>query len=227
MSNKPFVTPLPSATVILLRDAGEGLETLLLRRNSRLSFHGGAWVFPGGRIDAEDYTTDAPQDTFSAARRAAVREVREEAGLVIVPEDLIPLSHWTTPEGQPQRFATWFFVAATPSGVVQVDGEEIHAHRWMRPALALAAQRAREIELPPPTFVTLQVLSAYRTVNTALVSLADKRPETFVPRLRRVPGGFCSLYQEDVGYADGNVERPGKRHRLWMLESGWRYERSD
>lgn len=62
MPNKPEVAPLPSATVILLRDAGDSLETLLLRRNSQLAFHGGAWVFPGGRIDPEDHTADAPDD---------------------------------------------------------------------------------------------------------------------------------------------------------------------
>ena len=74
MSNKPFVAPPPSATVILLRDAGDHLETLLLRRNSRLSFHGGAWVFPGGRIDPEDYPPGAESDVLAAAQHAAVRK---------------------------------------------------------------------------------------------------------------------------------------------------------
>jgi 8-oxo-dGTP pyrophosphatase MutT (NUDIX family) len=46
---------IPAATVVLLRDAAGGLETLMLRRNSKLAFAGGAWVFPGGRIDPEDY----------------------------------------------------------------------------------------------------------------------------------------------------------------------------
>ena len=39
-----------AATVVLLRDGAGGLETLLLRRNSRIAF-GGMWVFPGGRVD--------------------------------------------------------------------------------------------------------------------------------------------------------------------------------
>ena len=37
------------------RRAPTGVETLMLRRNSKLAFAGGAWVFPGGRIDPEDY----------------------------------------------------------------------------------------------------------------------------------------------------------------------------
>lgn len=226
MPNKPEVAPLPSATVILLRDAGDSLETLLLRRNSQLAFHGGAWVFPGGRIDPEDHTADAPDDVVAAARRAAVREAYEEAGLAVAPTDLVFLSHWTTPVGRPQRFSTWFFVAAAGDGAVQIDGGEIHDHRWLRPDHALAAQRAGEIELPPPTFVTLQKLSGYRGARVALSGLSGGSPEIFVPRNHQVPGGVCSLYEEDAGYTDGAVDRPGRRHRLWMLDSGWRYERS-
>jgi len=227
MSNKPIVTPLPSATVILLRDAGDNIETLLLRRNSRLSFHGGAWVFPGGRIDPEDYLPGAKDDMLAAAGRAAVREAQEEAGLLVAPGDLIFISHWTTPEGRPERFSTWFFAAAAGDGTVLIDGDEIHDHRWLRSDHALAAQREKEIELPPPTFVTLSKLSQYRTVRTALSSFAARQPEFFIPRNHKVPGGFCSLYAEDAGYEDGDIQRLGRRHRLWMLESGWRYERAE
>mgnify|MGYP003343572357 CR=1 FL=1 len=44
----------PAATVIVLRDTADGLETLMLRRASKLSFAGGLWVFPGGRVDDAD-----------------------------------------------------------------------------------------------------------------------------------------------------------------------------
>ncbi len=225
MSDKSSVHPFPSATVVLVREGDGHLETLLLRRNSRLSFHGGAWVFPGGRIDPEDYA-GAKDDDLAAACRAAVREAHEEAGLIITPHDLIPIAHWTTPEGRPERYATWFFFAAARDGAVQIDGEEIHDHRWMRPDQALAAQHAKEIELPPPTFVTLQQLSLYQNVSAALSGFSSRSPEIFVPRYTRVPGGSCSLYQEDAGYPDTDLDRPGTRHRLWMLDSGWRYERS-
>ena len=226
MANTPIVPPLPSATVILLRDAGDNIETLLLRRNSRLSFHGGAWVFPGGRIDPEDYVPGAQDEMLVAARRAAAREAQEEAGLPVIPDDLICIAHWTTPEGRPERFSTWFFAAAAGDDTVLIDGEEIHDHRWVRPDHALTAQREKEIELPPPTFVTLTKLSQYRTVRATLANFAERQPEIFIPRNHKVPGGLCSLYSEDAGYADGDVNQPGQRHRLWMLESGWRYERS-
>ena len=51
------MTPVPAATVVVARDsATQGfIEILLLRRNSKLVFHGGHWVFPGGRVDQADF----------------------------------------------------------------------------------------------------------------------------------------------------------------------------
>lgn len=226
MSNTTPVTPIPSATVILLRDAGTSLETLLLRRNSKIAFHGGAWVFPGGRIDPEDHAP-GQNNMLAAARQAAVREAQEEAGLAVQSGTMIWISHWTTPEGRPERYSTWFFMAAAShEDTVQIDGDEIHDHRWMKPHEALVAQRAGEIELPPPTFVTLTKLSTYQTSRDALSHLATREPEIFVPRYKPVPGGICSLYQDDVGYPDIDLERAGRRHRLWMIDSGWKYEQT-
>ena len=45
---------LPAATVLLLRDTPEGLEVLMTRRSATASFAPGAYVFPGGRIEASD-----------------------------------------------------------------------------------------------------------------------------------------------------------------------------
>jgi 8-oxo-dGTP pyrophosphatase MutT (NUDIX family) len=226
MANTSEVIPIPSATVILLRDGSAGLETLLLRRNSRIAFHGGAWVFPGGRIDPEDYPMSAEKDDLAAARQAAVREAQEEAGLSINRDALVWISHWTTPMGRPERYATWFFAAVAGSEAVQIDGSEIHDHRWMQPEHALAAQRTQEIELPPPTFVTLMKLSAYRFAADALTDLAQREPEIFIPRFHKVEGGACTLYAEDAGYETGELQHTGRRHRLWMVESGWRYEKT-
>ena len=196
-----------------------------MRRNTRLDFHGGAWVFPGGRIDPGDYSAGGGEDIVTAARHAAVREAREEAGLAVALSDLVLFSRWITPEMSPKRFDTWFFAAPAREGVVQVDGGEIHEHRWFAPSDAMAAQRRGEIELPPPTFVTLQKLSEFPSAREALATLEHDPPETFIPRLCLVPGGACSLYAGDAGYEDGDPDRSGPLHRLWLLESGWRYER--
>jgi 8-oxo-dGTP pyrophosphatase MutT (NUDIX family) len=217
-----MVEAAPAATVVLLRDRGAELEVLLLRRNSQLAFHGGAWVFPGGRIDPIDA---GPGGDAGAARRAAAREAREEAGIAVDPEALIQISHWTTPEGLPKRFATWFFAGQADTAPVQIDGGEIHAHAWRTPAEALAAQRAGEIELPPPTFVTLSTLVPHTRAADALAAVRAAEPPVFHPRVVRIPGGACSLYPADAGWEDRDPERPGRRHRLVMLGNDWSYLR--
>jgi 8-oxo-dGTP pyrophosphatase MutT (NUDIX family) len=214
----------PAATVVLLRESRNGCEVLLVRRNAQLSFHGGAWVFPGGRLDPADYAADA-HDTIAAARRAAVREAREEAGLVVRPDALVVVSRWITPTPLPKRFDTWFFAGHGSDAPVAIDGSEIHDHRWLTPADALAAQRAHEIELPPPTYVTLTRLAQHGRAADALAAFARGPMETFEPRLCPIEGGAVPLSAGDAGYAEGELERPGPRHRLWILADGWRYER--
>ncbi len=214
----------PSATVILLREARTGFEALLTQRARELAFHGGAWVFPGGRVEAAEL--DASDD-LGSARKAAVRETLEEASVLLEAQALLPFSHWTTPEGLPRRFTTWFFVAAAARDVeVRVDGRESLAHRWLTPEAALSAQARGEMDLPPPTFVTLSVLAGFARLGELLEHTSIQTPQVFVPRPRAHASGIVSLYQGDVAYESGDLEASGGRHRLCMFREGWRYERA-
>jgi 8-oxo-dGTP pyrophosphatase MutT (NUDIX family) len=234
----------PAATVILVRDGAAGLETLLVRRSAELVFHGGSWVFPGGRIDDDDFVTtptgvqgDAG-DLEAAARIAAVREAREEAGLVVEPATLRPWAHWTTPPGRTRRFATWFYLAPAPHGSddVVVDGSEISEHRWFRPADALEARRAGEIELPAPTFVSLLRLSSSPDVAGAFAHASAYPYLEFAPHPVKVEGGIVTIYNGDAAYdltadslaadalGETGIDTPGARHRLVMVGENWRYE---
>ncbi len=217
--------PVPAATVVLLRDGPRGLETLVLRKSSQVAF-GGMWVFPGGRVDAADGQGLDPADELAAARRAAAREAGEEAGLAVDAASLVVFSHWTPPPVAPRRFLTWFFLAPAPTGGVSVDRGEIHDHAWMGPAEALARREAGEIELAPPTWVTLHELSAWGSAPQALAAARAREPERYTTRIASAPGGVVALWHGEAGYAEGDATRPGPRHRLWMLDSGWRYERS-
>lgn len=216
---------IPAATVVLLRDREEGLQSLMLRRNSRLEFAGGMWVWPGGRIDDVDYAAGGPDDLEQAARHAAAREAHEEAGVMIDPEALVWFSHWTPPEISPKRFATYFFVASAPDAVITIDGGEIHDHRWFTPREAMAKRNALEIELSPPTWITLEQLAAFETADEALEELAGREPEHFATRIALVEGGLVALYHGDAAYENGEPDTPGPRHRLWMVDDGWWYER--
>jgi 8-oxo-dGTP pyrophosphatase MutT (NUDIX family) len=216
----------PAATVVLLRDGESGVETLMLRRNSKLAFAGGAWVFPGGRIDTGDVDPARPDDELLSARNAAAREAREEADLVLDPSAFVALSRWCPPPEAPRRFNTWFFVAAAPPGEVTIDMGEIHDHRWIAPLDAITRRQAGEIELIPPTWVTLHRLSRFPDVATALSVVATEVPEVFVTRVGRSGDGRrVIMWDGDAGYHSGEVTLHGPRHRLWMDTEGWRYER--
>lgn len=102
------VRPRPAATIVLLRDGetsgrGEGMEVLLMRRNRKAGFVPGAYVFPGGRVDAADAEAgalarlDGLTPEQAAARLdlvgaeppaiayylAALREAFEETGILV------------------------------------------------------------------------------------------------------------------------------------------------
>ena len=212
----------PAATVVLLRDAEDGPEVLMLRKNSKIAF-GGMWVFPGGRIDPEDYPQNGDRD--AAARTAAAREAREEAGVVLDPAHFVWFAHWTPPPSAPTRFATWFFAARASDQAVAIDDGEIKAHRWIRPATALARHAQAEIDLVPPTWVTLYHLSRYQPVAALLERLRADPPRYYETRaVKRSDGVRVALWRGDAGYEDWDADRPGARHRLVMAAQGFTFE---
>jgi 8-oxo-dGTP pyrophosphatase MutT (NUDIX family) len=191
---------------------------------------GGMWVFPGGQVDRADasgFAGASPDAEVAAARRAAVREAQEEAGLVLDVGRLVTLSFWLPPPEAPRRFATWFFLApAAEQPAVVIDQREIHEHRWYVPAAAMAERDQGHIELAPPTFTTLWWLAQRRDVDSALADAGGRPPERFMSRLASDAEGRmrATLWEGDAGYGDANLDRPGPRRRLWIDPSGWRVE---
>ena len=218
-------SPIPSATVILLREGDGGVETLLVRRQPGTAPFAGAWVFPGGAIEAADGSTHPGDAWPEAARRAAVRELQEEAGLDVMTHELVPFSCWTSPTIVPQRFRTWFFLTAAPSGPIRLSSREISAYCWVTPQQALDRHHAHGMTLFPPTWVSLHELRAIEAVAEALERYARRPPCIFNPRVRTFGASRCFFYEGDAAYRDGDIDRPGPRHRLWAHAHGWRYER--
>jgi 8-oxo-dGTP pyrophosphatase MutT (NUDIX family) len=218
---EPDPAIVPAATVVIVRDGPVGVETLMLRKNSKLAY-GGMWVFPGGRIDDDD-RVDAP-DAETAARRAAAREAVEEAGMAVVVDELAWIAHWTPPALAPRRFATWFFVGpAAADHVVTIDGGEIHESEWMRPADALVRRDAGEVELAPPTWMTLSYLTGFDDVAALMDDAHRRTPVVYETVIARGETGAVAMWAGDAGYATEDPAVPGARHRLvmgpaWVLE---------
>ena len=193
----------------------------MLRRDTNLAFHGGSWVFPGGRVDDHELASTA--DDLAAAKLAAVREAHEEAGLVLRSSDLVTLSHWTTPLGRNRRFATWFFVVAAPLGDVVIDDGEIREFEWHTIDAAITGCDAGEIMLAGPTYVSLLRLRSAATVQDALTFAAGRPDEVFLPRIVKVGEETVSVYQGDPAYEGGPLDGEGPRHRMRMLPKGYDY----
>ena len=214
---------IPAATVVLLRTQNGAVEVLMLQKNMGIAF-GGMWVFPGGKIDAADYPDD--NDMLSAASTAAVRETEEETGLRLNPDDFIWFSHWTPPPSTPKRFSTWFFVAETDfKDKITVDGGEILDHRWIKPEEALAHQAAGDIELAPPTWVTLHQLAKRQTIAEILQQFERADPLHFATRLERTEAGTpVAIWFGDSAFDSGDLNAPGQRHRLLLKRGGFVFE---
>src|SRR5215207_2823099 len=177
-SGEPTV-PRQAATVIVLRGGAERLEVLMVQRTPKARFMGGAWVFPGGAVDAHEGEGDASH------RAAAIREVAEETGIALPdPAALVPFARWITPPEVTIRFDTYFFLAVAPDGAeVVIDGQEIVDARWFEPARALAGSGAGEILMVFPTIKNLERLAEFDTADALLEWAAKHEVKPVEPRV--------------------------------------------
>lgn len=188
-------SPARAATsVILLRDAADGPEVLLVERNPDARFMGGAWVFPGGAVGDGD----------ADPRATGVRELEEEAGVALGAEhELVAFSRWITPSQVKIRFDTWFFVARAPEGVeVVIDGQECVDARWLRPADALDEFGEGKLSLVFPTIKHLQQLAGYGSVDEALASARARDVKPVQPRVLGDGADARVVMPGEPGYED-------------------------
>lgn len=173
-----------SASVVLLRDAtdgsagkdasegaaGRGVEVYLLHRHARMPFAPSVAVFPGGRIDPVDHAQPDP------VLACACRETEEETGVRLDPGALRRWAHWITPECEPLRFDTHFYVARLPADAepADVSGETERAG-WMPATAALASRDAGTLALMPPTWTILRELAAASDVAAVLNAAVGRR----------------------------------------------------
>src|SRR3954466_9089212 len=164
LNTGPQTVPREAASVIVLRGGAETLELLLVQRDPKARFMAGAWVFPGGAVDAHEGEGDA------AHRAAAVREVAEEVGVTLDdPAALVPFARWIPPPEVTIRFDTYFFLAVAPQGAeVTIDGSEIVDARWFEPARALEGAEAGELLMVFPTIKNLERIAGFASADDLL-----------------------------------------------------------
>ena len=228
-SEKKAAPIFPAATVVLARNGETGLEVLMVKRQQKLSSYAGAWVFPGGKVDQHEQEAH-PGDELKAAHLAAVREVAEETGLAIAADSLRVFSYWLTPVIRPKRFSTWFFTAdctSVATDAVEVDQGELSEFQWLSPQKVLEQHQSGEMELLPPTYISLSKFSNFSTVDDLMSHVSQVPVDYFRPKMLPLgEEGFCSLYEGDAGYEAGDVTAEGARNRLEMRQNSWQYLKS-
>jgi 8-oxo-dGTP pyrophosphatase MutT (NUDIX family) len=142
--------PLDAASVLLLRDSAQGLQVLLLRRHHNSKVLGGAYVFPGGKLDAEDHAPEAlpclsetPSQLHARLQEpglgvshaaglfmAALREAFEECGVLAGQDDQGP--QWAEQLRQHHREHSWH--ASLRVGGLRLRTEQLLPwSRWITP----------------------------------------------------------------------------------------------
>lgn len=85
-------TPLPASSILLVRDGpvrsdGKRLEVLMIERHGAMRVAGGAYVFPGGKVDAADRNLYLRRRMMAMPdldfRLSAIREAFEETGVIL------------------------------------------------------------------------------------------------------------------------------------------------
>jgi len=156
---------------------------------------------------------DADREAL-AAGAVTLAGLLARRGLVLRADLLVPWARWITPEGEPRRFDARFFAAALPAGQVPTGHAAESDHiAWLRPADAIAAARAGEISLFPPTAATLNDFAMADTVvadtvvadtvvadTVAGILAAPPLIEPVLPRLVREDGQAWLYVPDEVGY---------------------------
>ncbi|MCZ7435122.1 NUDIX domain-containing protein [Micromonospora sp. WMMC241] len=137
-----------------------------------------------GDVSGDDWEA-ARQDLVG--RRTGFADLLAGRGLTLRSDLLLPWTRWITPEFEPRRFDTYFFVALLPEGqrTRDVSGEADHT-LWLRPADALARAEAGELTMLPPTMVTLGEIAAAGDLAGVARAAAERDPGT--PILPRIEG---------------------------------------
>src|SRR6201986_2474677 len=153
---------------------------------------------------------------IEAAHRVALCEgktsflnVIADSGVSLALDELVPYSHWITPEGMPKRFDTWFFLAAAPPDQLGAhDGKESTDSIWVSPREALAGGETGRFKLPFPTTRNLIKLGQQSHVKAALDGSRGQDIVTVMPVMTRLNGGRQLRIPKDAGY-DGELFEVG------------------
>jgi 8-oxo-dGTP pyrophosphatase MutT (NUDIX family) len=126
------------------------------------------------------------------AGRLTLRQLAAEAGIQYSLDQLTYIAHWITPEPEPRRYDTRFFLAAVPAAVEHMIHEpEMVEARWLSARVAVDGFREGTLKMLPPTVHTLRRLAEFGSAAEMQAALAGTRVPAILPRMRRHPEGVA------------------------------------
>jgi 8-oxo-dGTP pyrophosphatase MutT (NUDIX family) len=131
------------------------------------------------------------------SRELSLAQLLQRRGLVLRTDLLAAWTHWVTPEFEPRRYDTRFFVAALPAGQRTRDifGEADRV-AWMAPQDAVSGVDSGVMAMLPPTYVTCSDLLGFTSGADVLVAAAGRTIRPVLPRLVR--DGDAFVLETDV-----------------------------
>ncbi len=187
--------------------------------------HGSDETLIAARSEEEQQRLDEMRRALNTAERT-LWDIVAERGWRLALDVLVPFAHWVTPEVEPRRFDTRFFLARVPPGQEPShDERETVDGVWMSPAQALDRCRRGKIILPPPTWRTLDDLSAHASVEEALAWGASQPQIRRQPRYVEKDGVAMLVLPGDPEYPVGPDEAMDRETRFVLDGEVWRARR--
>jgi len=147
-------------------------------------------------------TTGADWESDRAAlvdRSLGFADFLQRRRLVVRGDLLRAWAHWVTPEFEPRRYDTRFFLAALPAGQVTRDvSGEADRVTWMSPMEATAAVDDSRMAMLPPTYITLSELAGYSGPEQAFAAAETRKTITVTPGVEVVDGEAFLTLDEGV-----------------------------
>lgn len=161
----------------------------------RETFEESGVLLAGPRAQPNEVVADTSGDDWEAdrvaleARQLSLTDVLDRRGLVLRSDLLGAWSGWLTPEFEPRRYRTWFFVAALPEGQLTRDvSSESSAVAWLPLPEALARAEAGEVLMMPPTLLTCLDVARHGSPAEVLTEAARRTVAMFMPEVVIVDG---------------------------------------
>ena len=153
---------------------------------------------------ADSVVKDTTGEDWEADRQALVdrslafADFLERRALVLRSDLLAPWAHWITPELEPRRYDTRFFLAAMPEGQRTRDvSGEADSVTWLPPREAVEGVDSGAMQMLPPTYVTVAEMASCRSVEDAMTASLSRTIVTVVPGVEIVDGvGLLTLPAE-------------------------------